>query len=267
MGKGSGSVTTFSRADGFVTIGRHTEIVEAGTTVSVQLIAPDLSVADLVVIGSHCVGLDYLLGQLQKQGWKSKFLAVGSTAGLDAARRGECDIAGMHLLDAATGQYNRPFLTDQLELLSGYSRKQGVVCRADDARFAGKSAHEAIAAALADPACVMINRNRGSGTRILIDRVLAGAQPSGYAVQAKNHNAVAAAVMQGRADWGIAIETVARDDRLAFLPLEDESYDFVVPKARRDRPAVEAFARLLDEEETRRHLASLGFSVAGADGR
>ncbi|MEX0937100.1 MAG: molybdopterin biosynthesis protein [Pirellulales bacterium] len=267
MGKGSGSVTTFSRADGFVTIGRHTEIVDAGSTVAVQLIAPELAVADLVVIGSHCVGLDYLLGRLQKQGWKSKFLAVGSTAGLDAARRGECDIAGIHLLDPATGQYNRPLLTDELELLSGYGRKQGIVCRAGDARFAGKSVHEAIAAALADPECTMINRNRGSGTRILIDRALAGAQPPGYAVQAKNHNAVAAAVLQGRADWGIAIETVARDERLAFLPLEDELYDFVVPKTRRDRPAVEAFARLLQEAEARRHLASLGFSVARAGGR
>src|SRR5580692_5319701 len=110
MGQGSGSVTTFSRADGFATIGRHEEIVPAGTIVDVQLLGRDLQLADLVVIGSHCIGLDYLLGELQRQGVRSKVLAVGSTAGLDAAKRGECDVAGVHLLDPKTGEYNRPFL-------------------------------------------------------------------------------------------------------------------------------------------------------------
>ena len=99
MGQGSGSVTTFSRADGFATIGRHEEIIEAGTIVNVQLLGRDLQLADLVVIGSHCIALDYLLGELQRNGARSKFLAVGSTAGLDAAKRGECDLAGVHLLD------------------------------------------------------------------------------------------------------------------------------------------------------------------------
>src|SRR5262245_8876659 len=98
MGQGSGSVTTFSRADGFATIGRYDEIVEAGTPIDVQLLGRELQLADLVVIGSHCIGLDYLLGQLDRHGVRSRFLAVGSTAGLDAAKRGECDVAGIHLL-------------------------------------------------------------------------------------------------------------------------------------------------------------------------
>ena len=106
LGKGSGSVTTFSRADGFVTIARHQEIVSEGSVVSVRLLSPALQVADLVVIGSHCIGLDYLLGQLQARFQHTKFLAVGSLGGLEAARRGECDLAGIHLLDAKTGQYN-----------------------------------------------------------------------------------------------------------------------------------------------------------------
>ena len=129
MGQGSGSVTTFSRADGFATIGRHEEIVEAGTVVDVQLLGRELQLADLVVIGSHCIGLDYLLGELQQRGVRSKFLAVGSTAGLDAAKRGECDLAGIHLLDPKTDEYNRPFLTPALELVAGYGRVQGVVFR------------------------------------------------------------------------------------------------------------------------------------------
>ena len=84
---GTYSVTTFSRADGFTTIGRHVEILEAGAIIDVQLLGKELQLADLVVIGSHCIGLDYLLGELQRHGVRSKFLAVGSTAGLDTALR------------------------------------------------------------------------------------------------------------------------------------------------------------------------------------
>ncbi len=263
LGKGSGSVTTFSHADGFVTIAQNQEIVEAGTTVRVQLLGGRVQAADLVVIGSHCVGLDWLLGRLHEKGFRTKFLAVGSTGGLEAARRGECDLAGMHLLDPNTGQYNRPFLTDRLELIEGYGRLQGIVFRRGDPRFEGRSAQEAVAAALADPNCVMVNRNRGSGTRILIDRLLQGAQPPGYAVQAKSHNAVAAAVAQERADWGVAIEWVARNANLGFLPLEEEQYDFVVPASRRNRPAVLAFCQLLADPAVQRHLESMGLRPRG----
>ncbi len=226
-----------------------------------QLLGRDLRLADLVVIGSHCVGLDYLLGRLQDLGFRTKFLAVGSTAGLDAARRGECDLAGIHLLDPQTGQYNRPFLTDDLELIPGYGRMQGVVFRRGDDRFGGREAQQAVAAAQHDPSCVMVNRNQGSGTRILIDRLLAGARPPGYAIQPRSHNAVAAAVAQGRADWGVAIRRVADQADLGFLPLAHEQYDFVVPTSRSQRPAVEAFRRLLDEAEVKRSLAELGLET------
>jgi putative molybdopterin biosynthesis protein len=261
MGQGSGSVTTFSRADGFATIGRHEEIVGAGTLVDIQLLGRELQLADLVVIGSHCVGLDYLLGELQQQGARSKFLAVGSTAGLDAANRGECDLAGIHLLDPKTDQYNRPFLTPALDLIAGYGRLQGVVFRQGDGRFEGRAVREAIAAARQDPTCVMVNRNRGSGTRALIDRLLEGVKPAGYAVQPRNHNAVAAAISQGRADWGVTLETLARSARLGFLPLQEERYDFVVPTSRVNRPGVIAFKKLLGEPCTRDGLARLGMKV------
>jgi len=258
MGQGSGSVTTFSRADGFATIGRHEEIVEAGTTLSIQLLGRDLQLADLVVIGSHCIALDYLLGELQRGGVRSKFLAVGSTAGLDAAKRGECDIAGVHLLDPKSNEYNRPFLTPSLQLVSGYGRLQGIVFRRGDARFEDKSAHDAIAIAISYPACVMVNRNQGSGTRVLIDRLLGGVKPPGYAVQPRNHNAVAAAVVQGRADWGMTLDTVARNAGLGFLPVQAEQYDFIVPRSRVSRPGVIAFMKLLQQPSTREALARLG---------
>jgi putative molybdopterin biosynthesis protein len=259
MGKGSGSVTTFSRADGFVIIPRQREYLEAGDLVDVHLLSQGLEPANLVVIGSHCVGLDYLLGRLQEQGMRGKFLAVGSTGGLAAARRGECDLAGIHLFDPQTNTYNRPFLTEDLQLLPGYGRLQGIVFRKGDERFEGRTVVESVARALADPTCVLVNRNRGSGTRILIDRLLGSAKPPGHLTEARSHNAVAAAVAQGRADWGVAIETVAKDAGLGFLPLQEEQYDFVVPQSRWDRPAVRAFRELLDREETKRALAERGF--------
>ena len=210
MGKGSGSVTTFSGADGFITIDQHTEILDAGSSVSVQLLGTRLEPADLVIIGSHCVGLDLLIGKLMRQGIRAKSLYVGSMGGLAAAKREECDIAGVHLMDPATGEYNRPLLTDTLSLVPGYGRMQGIVYRQGDARFKGKQVAAAIMAAVQEPDCVMVNRNAGSGTRIIIDKLLGEHRPSGYGTQTKSHNAVAVAVSQGRADWGVAIDTVAR---------------------------------------------------------
>jgi putative molybdopterin biosynthesis protein len=261
MGQGSGSVTTFSRADGFTTIDRHDEIVPAGTLVTVHLLGRELQLADLVVIGSHCVGLDYLLGELQQRGVRSKFLAVGSLGGLEAARRGECDVAGIHLIDPHTGDYNRSFLTPGLELIRGYGRLQGIVFRKGDTRFEGRTAAQAVAVASFDPACMMVNRNQGSGTRALIDRLLVGVRPPGYVVQPRNHNAVAAAVVQARADWGVTLETVARGAGLGFIPVQHEQYDFATPSSRAQRPGVQAFVALLGDAATRAALVRLGMTL------
>ena len=260
MGKGSGSVTTFSRADGFITIDRHTEIVEAGAEVDVQLLGQEIELADLVVIGSHCMGLDFLLGKLQERGFHTKTMTVGSTAGLEAAKRGECDLAGIHLLDPKTGNYNEPFLTEGLLLFRGYERRQGVVYRKDDLRFEGNSAEDVIDRVKDDDGCMMVNRNAGSGTRIVIDQLLAGSQPSGYAVCANNHNAVAASVTQGRADWGVCIESVVDKGRFGFIPHVTEQFDFVIPKSRSKRPAVVAFQELLGDSNIRTQLSALGFN-------
>jgi putative molybdopterin biosynthesis protein len=257
--KGSGAVTGFAQADGFFAVPSLTEAVPAATPVRVQLIGTATAAADLVVIGSHCVGLDLLIGLLEQEGLIVKSLAVGSSGGLAAARRGECDVAGVHLMDPATGEYNRPFLTDALRLVPGYGRLQGVVFRPDDARFRG---FMDAAAAMRVEGALMVNRNAGSGTRILIDRVLGGARPPGYSAQTKSHNAVAVAVAQGRADWGVAIQTVAAEYGLGFLPLQAEQYDFVMPAARLDRAPVQRFLELLRLPSTRAALRVRGFEVA-----
>jgi putative molybdopterin biosynthesis protein len=263
LGKGSGAVTAFSQADGFVAVPSLVESVEAGARVSVQLIDAGATPPDLVVVGSHCVGLDRVVSALVGGGLTVKALNVGSLGGLAAARRGECDVAPVHLLDPATGVYNRPLLTPGLDLVAGWRRMQGIVFRPGDARFEGRAAADAVAAALADAACVMVNRNAGSGTRVLIDGLLAGARPPGWGAQTKSHNAVAVAVAQGRADWGVAIATVARTYGLGFLPLTEEHYDFVVPTGRRDRPAVVRFVAALADPGVRAALADLGFGTEG----
>src|SRR6516164_5452858 len=234
--KGSGAVTSFSQADGFVEIDALAPGLDADARVRVTLIGDAAAEPDLTLVGSHCVALDVVLGALAEQGWRARILTVGSLGGVAAAERGECDLAPVHLLDPAGATYNTHLLRPGLALVKGWQRMQGFVYRKSDARFAGRGATDAIATALAEEACLMVNRNAGAGTRILIDQLLHGARPPGYSNQPRSHNAVAAAVAQGRADWGIAIESVAKLYGLGFLPLAPEHYDFLLVEARADRP-------------------------------
>ena len=143
------------------------------------------------------------------------------------------------------GQYNTPFIETGMVLVPGYGRMQGILHRKSD-----------------EPPNVsvdrMINRNRGSGTRVLIDELLGKARPPGYHFEARSHNAVAAAVAQGRADWGVAIRSAADMYGLGFIPHKEEHYDFVIPKSRAHRPAVEAFRRIIADPETQQGLSEMG---------
>jgi len=257
-GKGSGTVTAFSQADGFIAIDALASALDAGTRAEVTLIGARARLPDLVIMGSHCVALDAVLSPLIEQGIVSRTIAVGSQGGVAAVMRGECDIAPVHLLDPSGEHYNTHLLKPGVSLARGWERMQGFVFRPDDARFAGKTAAEALQTALADPSCLMVNRNAGAGTRILIDRLLAGARPPGYANQPRSHNAVAAAVAQSRADWGIAIGSVAGMYGLGFLPIAPEHYDFLLADSRRERPAVQAFLAALRDETVRARIAALG---------
>ncbi len=260
--KGSGSVTSFSQADGFLEIDALATALDAGTSARVTLIGETAAMPDLVIMGSHCVALDVVLGAIGRQGFSARSIAVGSMGGVAAAERRECDLAPVHLLDPAGETYNTHLLHPGIALVPGWRRMQGFVFRDGDRRFAGLDARAAVATALADTQCLMVNRNAGAGTRILIDRLLGGVRPGGYSNQPRSHNAVAAAVAQGRADWGIAIESVARLYGLAFLPLAPEHYDFLLVESRRDRPAVQALLAVLRDEEVRERIAALGMQPA-----
>jgi putative molybdopterin biosynthesis protein len=260
--KGSGSISAFAQADGFVAVDALADQLPAGSDCEVTLFDPDIRLPDLVIAGSHCVGLEPIVDELTARGLRVRILALGSTGGLRAAERGECDIAPMHLLDPATGEWNRPLLGPGLAFFEGWRRIQGLVHRPGDARFEGLSVEEAIAAALADPSVVMVNRNQGAGTRLLIDRLLAGRRPPGWHNQPRSHGAVAVAVARGTADWGLAIEAAAKAEGLAFVPFGEEHYDFAVPASRLERPAVRAFLDLLADETVRAALRTLGFRPA-----
>ncbi|MEA3028029.1 MAG: molybdopterin molybdotransferase, partial [Alphaproteobacteria bacterium] len=217
---------------------------------------------DIVIMGSHDIALDVVVGALAERGLTPRTIAVGSQGGVAAAERGQCDIAPVHLIDPATGEYNKHLLSPGLSLVKGWQRMQGVLFRPGDKRFEGKRAEDAVKAALADSSCLMVNRNAGAGTRVLIDRLIGGARPPGYANQPRSHNAVAAAIAQARADWGVAIEPVARMYGLGFLPLAPEHYDFLVVESRRDRPAVRAFLAALCDRRTKDRITALGMQPA-----
>jgi putative molybdopterin biosynthesis protein len=236
-----------------------TEYVGGGDRVAVRLLHAGLRPADLVAIGSHCVGLDFLLGLLSERGLVVKSIPVGSTAGLVALARGEGDVAGIHLLDEATGEYNRAFLPPGVSLLRGYGRRQGVAFRRGDADFDVPEL-DSFLAAVRRGGRRMVNRNPGSGTRLLLDRLLGGLRPDGYTNQPRTHHAVAAAVAQGRADWGMTLDVIAAEAGLGFLFVQEERYDLAVPDARRSRPAVQALAGLLGDSSVRARLRGLGFT-------
>lgn len=317
LGQGSGSVTTFSHADGFLKIDRHTEIVDRDEQIEVQLIGRNWRPADLVVIGSHCTGLDYLLSRMQSNGLTTKSFSVGSTAGLQAVQEGICDVAGIHLLDIESKKYNQSFVDKhpELQLIRGYQRMQCLLFRRDNSVIVdlarsifgsgsllsgGRTASFPKSENRFDQVVEfirelpkssssfrMINRNQGSGTRVLIDWILGAAfdqpvnsgdsnsisarplhnRPLGYEVTSSNHHAVATSVAQNRADWGIAITNVVNDPNLLYIPIFAEEFDFVVQKKRlenRNSNGLAQFCDMLTEPTVTQNLARLGLSVKGA---
>lgn len=266
IGKGSGSVTTFSNADGFVRIDQQVELLETGSEVQVQLISRDTKPADLVIIGSHCVGLDLLMSLLKRKGVQVRFMSVGSSAGLLAVKKGQCDIAGVHILNPDNNLYNQHCISQGLRLIKGYQRKQGIIFREGDSRFQGSNVGEAINNIKNDTSCLMINRNLGSGTRVLIEQMLDGSKPNGYLVQTSNHRAVYAAIQQKRADWGVAIQSLT-EPGLGFLEVQNEGFDFIISESKLQKKAVKIFLDLLKDVSVQSLLLEMGIKTETAMGQ
>jgi putative molybdopterin biosynthesis protein len=245
-------------------------VVREGDIVRVAPLSQKLKIADLTLIGSHCRGVDLALALLRrKHGLTAKVINVGSSAGVEACARGETDLAGTHLLDPATGVYNLAALerlgADGV-LIRGYIRRQGIYYRTND--FPTEQPN--LAQLVSNAELRMLNRTRGAGTRVLLDLLLEqiasdqvtthaelAAGIAGYEVETRSHNAVAAAVAAGRADWGLGIEAVAVAYDLGFVSLRDEEYDFLTLRDRIDRESVQVFLETLKSSEFRGALAEL----------
>ncbi len=235
IARGAGVITSLVRADGLVVLPRGTQGVEAGETVRVRLMrSPGEIEQTIFCIGSHDVILDLLAQHLSGHNRRLVSANVGSQGGLVALRRGEAHIAGSHLLRPETGEYNLPYLEQYLprvpvKLVGFVRREQGLIVRRGNPKGVCSLQD------LVRDEVMFINRQRGAGTRVLLDyhlnlMKLAPNQVHGYDDEEYTHLGVAAAVASGRADCGLGIPAAAQALDLDFVPLFHERYDLVIPQ-------------------------------------
>ena len=272
--RGAGVIMSLVRADGIAQIPRFSEGLDAGSRVEVQLLRPLGEVRNTIVaIGSHDLTLDLIASHLSRRqpgpGLSSSH--VGSLGGLIALRRREAHMAGCHLLDEATGDYNVSYIQRYLPsvplvLMNLVGRVQGLIVPTGNPKGI-RSLED-----LGRPDVVFVNRQRGSGTRVLLDYKLAGMSLdaegiSGYDREEYSHLAVAAAVASGSADTGLGILSAARALDLDFLPLLTERYDLVVPREHFGSELLQPLINLLQDSEFRREVESLGGYETGDMGK
>lgn len=263
LARGAGAAMSLVRADGFCVIEQNEEGVLAGQLVDVILSRPLPELEHTVVsIGSHDLLLDVLADMLPEQfaGMHLSSTHVGSMGGLLALQKGETHIAPVHLLDGESGEYNRAMVQEVIKnkpmaLIKGVGRTQGIMVQPDNP-LQVKDIEDL-------PRVRYINRQRGAGTRILLDYKLkkSGIYPEniqGYTREAATHMAVAAAVKAGSADAGMGIYSAAMAMRLSFIPVGEEEYDFALPQEYLELPHIKAFIAVLKSDEFKEKLQHLG---------
>ncbi|CAK7049333.1 MAG: hypothetical protein DESF_02070 [Desulfovibrio sp.] len=262
--RGAGTITSLSRADGIVRVSRDSEGCDAGMAVTVELLRPRNALdGALLAIGSHDNTLDLLDSLLRKTHPRFRLTSahVGSLGGLMALARRQCHLAGCHLLDAETGQYNRKAIEQNLEepmvLLRLVDREQGIIVAPGNPLDIGDISD------LTRDGVRFVNRQRGSGTRVLLDYKLAclGVNPasiSGYRDEEYTHMNVAAAVLSGRADAGLAVRAAANALGLPFVPVGVEEYDLVIPRRFYDSPAMRALIDVIRGPEFLQTVTAMG---------
>jgi len=268
LARGAGVITSLVRADGLLHVPRFSEGLNAGTEVEVMLFRPPEAIAQtVVVVGSHDPMLD-LLGQflaVRFPGFRLASANVGSLGGLVAQQRGEAHLSGTHLLDPDTGEYNLSYIWRTLgalpvQVITFAHREQGLMIAAGNPQKIES---------LDDLRRVRyVNRQRGAGTRVLLDYELArrGIDPAavdGYEREEYTHLGVAAAVASGSADCGVGIRSAALALGLDFIPVAHERYDLVIPTAFLDLPMIQHVLALLADDEFRAAVAAQpGYDVS-----
>lgn len=263
--RGAGVLTSLVRADGLLLVPAGVEGHHAGEEVSVQLLRrlPDIE-RTIVAIGSHDLVLDLAATALRSSDPTLSLVStnVGSLGGLVALRDGLCHLAGSHLLHPATGEYTLPYLDEMmpdrdLAVVRLVHRDQGLIVGPGNPRGITGLAD------LAGGELSYVNRQRGAGTRILLDQELRrlGIDPAdvhGYAREEPTHLAVAAAVAAGRADCGMGILAAARAFGLDFVPIAQEPYDLVVDASSLDDPLLTPLWELLGSADFQASVRDLG---------
>lgn len=263
LARGAGAAMSLVRADGFCVIEQHSEGVEAGEPVQVELYRDKAEVENtVVIIGSHDLILDVAADMMPNlhPGMFVSSTHVGSMGGLMALKRKEAHLAPIHLLDEETGEYNlsyirRLFGSGKIALIKGVGRTQGILVKKGNPL--GIKGIEDL------PGCRYVNRQRGAGTRVLFDYKLkqlgiAPEQINGYEREAATHMAVAAAVGSDGADAGMGILSAAKAMDLDFIPVGPEEYDFAVPLEYLELPHIKAFIEILKMDEFHKRLDELG---------
>jgi len=263
LNRGAGVTMTLVRADGILVIPKNSEGYEAGEEASVELINDMEAIENTIVsIGSHDLIMDYIGSILARKGQTLSSAHVGSMGGIMAIKRGEAHIAPIHLLDEETGEYNRSYINkflskENVVLIKGVKREQGFMTAK------GNPKNIRSIADLKREDVLFVNRQKGSGTRILTDYLLGksgmeASQIRGYDRDMTTHMAVAAAVESGTADVGIGVFSAAKAMGLDFIPIGFEEYDFAVPKKYMETELIQNFLRVLKSAELEAVLKELG---------
>jgi putative molybdopterin biosynthesis protein len=274
LARGAGILTSLLRADGLLRVAAEREGHHAGEKVEVELLrAPEEVDRTIVAIGSHDLVLDLAASHLRAADPSITLASsnAGSLGGLVALRDGLCHLAGSHLLDPATGEYTLPYVERVLPgrevvVIRLVHREQGLIVGA------GNPHGLAGIADLARPGLRYVNRQRGAGTRVLLDFELArhgidAERLGGYEREEYTHLAVAAAVAAGRADCGLGVLAAARAFRLEFVPVAREPYDLVLTAETYAEPVTQPLFELLGDERFGSSVEALGGYDAGEMGR
>lgn len=266
LSRGAGVLTSLVRADGLLVVPAAREGYDAGAEVEVELLRDPVAIArTIVAVGSHDMVLDLAASALRVRdpGVTLASANVGSLGGLVALRDGLCHLAGSHLLDPDTGEYTLPYLdrifgedVDDVAVIRLAHREQGLIVAAGNP-LAIDGLDD-----LARDGVGFVNRQRGSGTRMLLDQQFAArgidpARVAGYRREEFTHVAVAAAVAADRADCGLGIAAAARAFGLDFVPVASEPYDLVLRRHSLDDPVVAPLVALLSDPAFHRQIDAL----------
>ncbi len=266
--RGAGVVTSLVRADGIVIIPAGVQGLQAGENVHVRLLRTmDEIERTILILGSHDLCIDLLAQFVAFKGARISSANLGSLGGLTALRRGEAHLAGSHLLDPESGEYNLTYIDEYLPeietvVLGFVYRQQGLIVEGDNPlEIRGIDD-------LARKDVNFINRQRGSGTRILLDyhlesQGIPAETIRGYDQEAITHLAVAASVASGRANCGLGIHAAAAALELDFIPLFQERYDLIIPREHYQDPKLQPLLELLHDPAFRQAVKNLpGYDTA-----